>query len=126
MTTETLLEYPVLGFEVFDERFLLPGKPRSEHDDQELHQGLPLDHTASLHQAVASRSLNLGRISGPQERHPAGSPFLRINLRLRSHRHRSSRGTPGDNNGPYGAFHSNPSGSPRNNPCTRMNPTSYT
>jgi len=32
-TTEARLEQPVLGFEVFDERFLRSREPRSEHND---------------------------------------------------------------------------------------------
>ena len=36
----------------------------SEHDDQKLHKQPPLDRVVSLPQAVASRSLEFGRLSG--------------------------------------------------------------
>ena len=57
--TETPLEHPVLGFKVFDERFLLPGQPRSERQHQELYQRARLSHGASRSQAVASCLLHL-------------------------------------------------------------------
>jgi hypothetical protein len=57
--TRTRLEHPVLSLKVFDERFLLPGEPRSEHDDQRLHQRLCLSHAASLYQAAPSCPLEL-------------------------------------------------------------------
>ena len=63
-TTETRLQHPVLGLEVFDEAFLLSGEPRSERDDQILHQRRRLEHGASLPQAVASCSLDLDSVSG--------------------------------------------------------------
>jgi hypothetical protein len=63
-TTETCLQHPVLGLEVFDEAFLLPGEPRSERDDQILRQRRCLDDGASLPQAVASCSLDLDSVSG--------------------------------------------------------------
>jgi len=52
-TTEAHLEQPVLGFEVFDERFLLSRKPRSEHNTQKLHQRWCLTHAGSPNQVAA-------------------------------------------------------------------------
>jgi hypothetical protein len=46
-TTETRLEHPILGLEVFDEPFLLPSEPRSECDDQKLDQRGRLNHGAA-------------------------------------------------------------------------------
>ena len=54
-TTEARPEQPVLGFQLFDERFLLPGEPCSEHNNQELHQRRCLTHAGSVHRVAASR-----------------------------------------------------------------------
>jgi len=42
-TTEARPEQPVLGFQLFDERFLLPGEPCSEHNDQRAASAAVLD-----------------------------------------------------------------------------------
>ena len=57
-TTETRLEHPVLGLEVFDEPFLLPGEPRSDHDDQKLHQRRALEPCC---QPTSGRRIMLAR-----------------------------------------------------------------
>jgi len=53
-TTEARLEQPVLGFGVFDERFLRSREPRSERNDQKLHQRWCLTHAGRLHPVAAS------------------------------------------------------------------------
>src|SRR5262245_27718498 len=63
-TTEARLEQAVLGFQVFDERFLLSDEPCSEYGDLKLHQRRRLRHAASLYQAAPPCSLDLGRVSG--------------------------------------------------------------
>src|SRR5262245_59769102 len=63
-TAETRLEHPILGLEVFDECILLPGEPRSQHDDQKLRQRGRLNHAASLPYRTPSCSVDLDRIFG--------------------------------------------------------------
>src|SRR5215510_6223768 len=68
--TETRLEHPILGLEVFYECILLPGEPRSQHDDQKLRQRGRLNHAASLPYRTPPCSVDLDRIFGHHGANP--------------------------------------------------------